>query len=269
MVHLELGQSNTGLLQITGDLAQRFHAGVIGVAVCKPMQMLYGDGYVSGALIEQDRDEVARELKVVEDEFRSTLGPRAGTLEWRSAVTYGLLTDYLAGEARCADLVVTSVASGDRFDSTRAVNTGDLVMRTGRPVLIVPSAASTLKLDRVLVGWKDTREARRAAADALPLLKLAGSVTVVEIASEVDLPAARSHLEDVVGWLKRHGVVAESLAQRSTGDDAAALHAIAHDQGADIFVAGAYGHSRMREWALGGVTRDFLLGASCCSLVSH
>ena len=269
MVHLELGRSNAGLLQITGDLAQRFHAGVIGVAVCKPMQMLYGDGYVSGALIEQDRDEVARELKAAEDEFRSALGPRAGTLEWRSTVTYGLLTDYLAGEARCADLIITGVASGDMFDSSRAVNTGDLVMRAGRPVLIVPAAASTLKLDRVLIGWKDTREARRAAADALPLLKLAGSVTVVEIASEVDLPAARSHLEDLVGWLKRHGVAAESLAQLSTGDDAAGLYAIAQDLGADIFVAGAYGHSRMREWALGGVTRDFLLSANRCSLVSH
>jgi nucleotide-binding universal stress UspA family protein len=269
LLHLELGRSNAGLLRIAGDLAERFHASVIGVAACKPMQMLYGDGYVSGALIEQDRDEVARELKQAEGEFRGALATRVEKLVWRSTVTYGLLPEYLASEARCADLIVTGVASGDLFDSSRAVSTGDLVMRAGRPVLIVPAAATTLNLDRVLIGWNDTREARRAVADALPLLKMAANVTVAEIAREEDLPTARAHLADVVTWLERHGVEAESTASLSTGDDAAALYAIAQDQGADVIVAGAYGHSRMREWVLGGVTRDLLLSANRCSMVSH
>ena len=269
MVHLELGRSNAGLLQIAGDLAERFHASVIGIAACQPMQIVYGDGFISGDIYEQDRQELDKEMKAAEAEFRSALQTRAVTLEWRSTVMFTLLSDYLAREARSADLVITGIASGDVFDSSRSVNTGDLVMRAGRPVLVVPAAASKVKLDRVVVGWKDTRESRRAVSDALPLLKGARHVAVVEIAVEEELSAARTQIEDVAGWLHRHGIKAECLASPATGDDATALYAVAQDQGADVIVAGAYGHSRLREWALGGVTRDLLLRANWCSLLSH
>ena len=269
MVHLELGRSNAGLLQITGDLAERFHASVIGIAACQPMQIVYGDGFISGDIYEQDRQELDKEMKAAEAEFRSALQTRAATLEWRSTVMFTLLSDYLAREARSADLIITGIASGDLFDSSRSVSTGDLVMRAGRPVLVVPSAASKVKLDRVVVGWKDTREARRAVSDALPLLKGASHVAVVEIAVEEELAAARTQIEDVAGWLNRHGIKAECLTSPSTGDDATALYAMAQDQGADLIVAGAYGHSRLREWALGGVTRDLLLRANWCLLLSH
>ena len=84
-----------------------------------------------------------------------------------------------------------------------------------------------------------------------------------------DLNAARARLDGVVGWLKRHGIAAVSLAWPSSGDDAAQLNAIAQEQGANVIVAGAYGHSRLREWALGGVTRELLLRADRCVLVSH
>ena len=269
MVHLELGRSNAGLLQIAGDLAERFHASVIGIAACQPMQIVYGDGFISGDIYEQDRQELDKEMKAAEAEFRSALQTRAATLEWRSTVMFTLLSDYLAREARSADLVITGIASGDLFDSSRSVNTGDLVMRAGRPVLVVPAAAGKVRIDRVVVGWKDTREARRAVSDALPLLKGASHVAVVEIAVEEGLAAARTQIEDVAGWLNRHGIKAECLTSPSTGDDATALYAMAQDQGADVIVAGAYGHSRLREWALGGVTRDLLLRANWCSLLSH
>ena len=269
MVHLELGRSNAGLLQIAGDLAERFRADVIGIAACQPMQIVYGDGFISGDIYEQDRQEVEKEMKSAEAEFRSALQTRAATLEWRSTVMFTLLSDYLAREARSADLVITGIASGDLFDSSRSVNTGDLVMRAGRPVLVVPAATGKVKLDRVVVAWKDTREARRAVSDALPLLKGASHVAVVEIAVEEELAAARTQIEDVAGWLNRHGIKAECLTSPSTGDDATALYAMAQDQGADLIVAGAYGHSRLREWALGGVTRDLLLRANWCSLLSH
>ena len=269
MVHLELGRSNAGLLQIAGDLAERFHAGVSGIAACQPMQLVYGDSFISGDIYEQDRQELDKEMKAAEAEFRRALQMRAVTLEWRSTVMFTLLSDYLAREARSADLVITGIASGDLFDSSRSVNTGDLVMRAGRPVLVVPAAAGKVKLDRVVVGWKDTREARRAVSDALPLLKGASHVAVVEIAVEEELAAARTQIEDVAGWLNRHGIKAECLTSPSTGDDATALYAMAQDQGADVIVAGAYGHSRLREWALGGVTRDLLLRANWCSLLSH
>ncbi len=270
MVHLELGHPNAGLLQIAGDLAERFDAGVIGIAACQPMQMVYGDGYVSGSFVEQDREEIDKEMRAAEAEFRGALQPRVETLRWRSAVTFGPLSDYLALEARSADLVITCVdRNNSLFDGSRHVDMGDLVMQLGRPVLIVPTTVDKLALERVVVAWKDTRETRRAVFDALPFLKKAAHVTVVEIAAEDDLAAACMHLEEVAGWLKRHGITASSVASPSTGDDPTRLNAIAREQGAELIVAGAYGHSRLREWVLGGVTRDLLLNAECCSLVSH
>ena len=94
-------------------------------------------------------------------------------------------------------------------------------------------------------------------------------MTVAEIAAEEDLPEARTDVADVVGWLKTHGVKAEPLAVAAKGDDAAQLSVIAQDQKADLVVAGAYGHSRLREWILGGVTRELLLHTGRCSLLSH
>jgi nucleotide-binding universal stress UspA family protein len=269
MVHLQLGQSNAGLLRIAGDLAERFQAAVIGIAACQPMQ-IYGEGYVPADIIDQDREEIDKEMKAAEAEFRAALGSRIGDLAWRATVAFTSLADYLAQEARCADLLVTGVdRNASLFDASRHVAMGDLVMQIGRPVLVVPAAASKLAFDRIVLGWKDTRETRRAACDALPLLKRAGHVAVVAIAPPEEMTAARAQLEDVVGWLARHGVAAEALASPSTGDDAAELNEIADEQGADLIVAGAYGHSRLREWVLGGVTRDLLLRADRSSLVSH
>jgi len=270
LVHLQLRQSNAGVLKIAAELAERFHAGVTGIAVCQPMQILQGDVYISGDLIDQDREEIQKEINEAETSFRVALGLCKGPVEWRSAVTFAGLPGVLANEARSADLIITSVERDPSlFDGSRHVNVGDLAMQAGRPVLIVPAKTDQLNLERVVVGWKDTREARRAIADALPLLIRAGHVSVIEIAEESDLAAARSRLAEVVAWLAHHGVVAEAIASESNGDDASLLAAMAHDQKAGLVVVGAYGHGRLREWAFGGVTRNFLLHADQCLLVSH
>jgi len=270
MVHLELGESNAGLLRVAGDLAERFQAAVIGIATCQPIQMALSDGYVTGEVIGQDVEEIEREITAAEAEFRAALAPRADRLEWRSAITFTPLYDYLAHEARSADLIITKVDKNTSiFDSSRHVNMGDLVLQAGRPVLVIPTTANCLDLDSVVLGWKETPEARRAARDALPMLREAGRVTIVEIAAEAELAAAKARLEDVAAWLKRHGIVAECAAVAAVGDNAGQFDAIAQEQEADLIVAGAYGHSRLRELVLGGVTRDLLLTAGRCVLVSH
>ena len=142
-------------------------------------------------------------------------------------------------------------------------------MQAGRPCLIVPNGIDTLPLAHVVVGWKDTGETRRAVGDALPMLKAASRVTVVTIAPRDEVAAAEHRLQDIAGWLKRHGVDATTILSPSAGDDAARLSAILQEQDADLLVAGAYGHRRVREWALGGVTQDLLLRAGRCALVSH
>ncbi len=270
MVHLDLGAPNAGLLRVAADLAERFKAQVIGIAACQPMPITYGDGYMSADVIEQDRAESEKETEKAEAEFRAALHGRVAGLQWRSAISYMALADYVAGQARAADLLITGPdRKAPSLDSSRQVNIGNLVMRIGRPVLIVPPDADTLDLASVVVGWKESRETRRAVMDALPLLQQAGRVAVVEVAADEDLVDACHRLQDVVAWLKCHGVAAEAVAAPSVGNDATRLDAIAREHGAGLLVAGAYGHNRLREWVLGGVTRDLLLRPDRCSLVSH
>ena len=290
MVHLQVGQPNRAVLLAAAGLAERFGAGVIGVAACQPMQLVYSDGYVAGDVFERDREEKDREVAEAEAAFRTAFRARSNLLEWRSTITLGACCGWVADQARCADLVITGVgAPADPFDPSRRVNTGELVMQAGRPVLVVPHGADApgledtglehtgldhaglgdISLDHVMIAWKDTRETRRAVLDAMPLLQQATRVSIVEVAVAEDMADARSHVADVAAWLGRHGVAASGQAAPSDGGDATQLDAIARDHGADLVIAGAYGHSRVREWALGGVTRSLLMHSSRCSLLAH
>ncbi|PPQ36092.1 universal stress protein [Rhodopila globiformis] len=270
MVNLEIGCSNTGVMNAAAALAERFGAGVVGIAACHPMPIIYTDGYyVPQELIQQDRSQIDRDMQAAEAEFRDALQGRARTVAWRSAVTMDPLAGYIANEARCADVVVTAASADTPSDLTRRVNPSDLLMQMGRPVLVVPAAVRVPKLDRVLVAWKDAREPRRAVADALPLLRKAAHVTVAAIAAADALNAAEAQVADVIAWLAGHGVGAVPAISRPLGDDAAQLQSIAREQEAGVIVAGAYGHSRLREWALGGVTRHLLLHGQGCALLSH
>lgn len=270
MVHLELGQDNGGVLNIAGELAARFGARVIGIAACQPMPLLYDEGLMTIETVSMDRDEINRKLADAEAEFRGALSGRVSALEWRSLVTYQSLADYIAGQARAADLIITGKDLGPSLlDETRRVKVGELALRAGRPLLLVPKGISSLPLRHVFVGWKETRESRRAAADALPLLKEAAQVTVLSITSEDGRAAAQGHVEDVATWLGGHGIGATPQAIAASGAETGYLHAELLDRRCDLFVAGAWGHSRFRELVFGGVTNDILMDPGFCVLMSH
>ena len=166
-------------------------------------------------------------------------------------------------------MAAAQAAPAVQAPQSRQMDLADLVLRAGRPVLVVGAAVDKLDLRSVVVGWKDTREARRALEDALPLLKLADRVTVVEITSGEDVPKARPRIEDVAVWLAKHGVAASARVVASLGDDTAQLSSIAAELDAGLVVGGAYGHTRLREWVLGGVTRNLLLRPARTSFLSH
>ena len=269
MVHLELGQTNAGILQVAGDVADRFQSRIVGITAAQVVQDVYCEGYMSGDVIEADIKRLEKDTATIEAEFRSAFHGRNRAIEWRSRSMFGPLADYITAESRCADLILTGVGSGDLQGGRRRTDIGELVLQAGRPILVVPAAAGTLHLQQVVVCWKDTREARRAVSDALPLLKLAEHVDVIEIAPEADLEASRHRVEDVVAWLKSHGVIAALLQAPAGDDERTSLEAVFEDRKADLVVAGAYGHSRLREWVLGGISRDLLVHAERCSLLAH
>jgi nucleotide-binding universal stress UspA family protein len=268
LVHLEAGQPNTTLLRVAADIAERFGAAAIGIAACQPTLAVYNSAYLAGDLIAREQQEMEERLGEAEAEFNQVFkGPNLN-LGWRAATTFGALHEFIAEEVRCADLIITGTTRSSVFQGwTRHANSGALVVLAGRPMLVVPASTDTLKLDHALVAWRDTPETRRAVTDALPFLQQAAHVTVVEISAEKE--DARRRTEDVAAWLQRHRVRADSAAHAAAGDDASRLRSIARDLGADLIVAGAYGHSRLQEWAFGGVTRDLLLGAERCALLSH
>jgi nucleotide-binding universal stress UspA family protein len=270
MVGMAVGQPNHSRLEIAAQLAERFGAGVIGVAAAEFTPPLYfTEGEPAQRLIDQGWAAVKNRLAELEGEFRAAMQNRAAEVEWRCAEDFP--TRYVVQQARACDIVVVGEAArGGLADPFAQVNPSDLVMQVGRPLLVVPDACNWLDLRSVLVAWKDTPEARRAVSDALPLLGQAKEVTVAEIVEdEADRSAALSRVGDVVAWLSRHGVRASQLVPEQRGDAATQLERIGSEVGAGVVIAGAYGHSRLSEWILGGVTRRLINPANRCSLLSR
>ena len=144
------------------------------------------------------------------------------------------------------------------------------LFESGRPVIVVPYIQKApLKLDRVMVCWDGSRQATRAIADAMPLLERAGQVELVIVANE------RGKQDEIAGadmgqHLARHGLKVD--VNRITDGDidvADALLSHAADAGVDFMVMGGYGHSRLREFVLGGVTRSILRSMTVPVLMSH
>jgi nucleotide-binding universal stress UspA family protein len=269
MVHLDLDESNDARLHVAGDLAEKFDAKLIGIACCQPQPSVYADGVLAQGLVRQLEAEANEKLQKLEQRFRTACQNRVEGIEWRRA--YGMPADYVAHEARSADIVVTGAnRMGGLSDPLWRLDPSELVMKLGRPMMVVPPEVDRLKLASVVVGWKDTREARRAVVDALPLLQKAKEVTVVEmIANDGDRTEAGRRVADVAAWLGRHQVDASHMVPNHRGDAVEQLIRHASDIEADMIVAGAYGHTRMREWIFGGVTRDLITQSRHCSVLSH
>ncbi len=270
MVGLALGQSNDARLEVAAQLAERFGARVIGAAAAEFSPPLYfTEGEPAQRLIDQGWAAVKNRLKELESEFRAAMQNRALEVEWRCAEDFP--TRFIVRQARACDIIVVGEAArGGLADPFVQVNPSDLVMQVGRPLLVVPEACNWLDLRSVLVAWKDTAEARRAVSDALPLLRKASEVTIVEIVEdEADRAAALLRVEDVAAWLSRHGVQASQQVPGQCGDAATQLERVASDVGAGVVIAGAYGHSRLSEWILGGVTRRLINPVNHCSLLSR
>ena len=270
MVHLELDHDNDARLALAGELAEQFDAAVIGIAAsdCTPPPY-HTDGSFVQSLIAQDRAQLTKRMTELEARFRTALQNRSRNLEWRGALARP--TEYVAREARAADLIITGQGSDNvLLDPFRNLDASALVMQAGRPVLVGPPEASWIRLNHVIVAWKDTREARRAVADALPFLRKARETTVIEVLEDGDDTQKATHrVNDVVVWLKRHGINAVARVSTATEETSAQIETLAVDAGADLIVAGSYGHHRLREWIFGGVTEDLLKRSSRCVLLTH
>ena len=267
MVHLDLERDCEQRVQLALDLADRFQAALIGVAGLALRPVFAAGGVaVYGEPSGQDCRAVTARFDDMGRKFRAQ-GQHLKQIEWRTALE--LPSDLVAREARAADLIIVGPRHAGRPPHD-LVEPGVILLRAGRPILVVPDVITPLHLRRVVVACKDTRECRRAVRDALPFLLQAREVLVVEIGEEASKSQDKTNLADVRRYLERHGViVADEIWRRARGPVATELLELVRAENADLVVAGGYGRSRLGEWIFGGVTHELLVSSPVCCMLSH
>jgi nucleotide-binding universal stress UspA family protein len=178
----------------------------------------------------------------------------------------------LVAQGRSCDLLVMSQNDPEApIDAPDRDIAQQVMMRVGRPVLALPFIGTFQEVGRnVVIAWKDTRESTRAVHDALPLLRKARSVHLMCFERPSDSRhVTRLQLNDLRKWLERHGIEAQLHQEAVRSGIGDKLLSRACDLGADLIVMGGYGHSRMTEFVLGGVTRTLLAHMTVPVLFSH
>lgn len=270
LLHLDGGERDSVRTEIANRLATQFKAHLIGLHVVMPYYPIAFGGPGAAAMAEL-QEQYTRTARAHADEVRVAFeeaAERAGNpCEWRFDEADVVRT--VAHHARYADLsVVGQTPPGAATLNLPEGLAAEVALESGGPVLAIPYAGAFSSLgERVLIAWNGSREASRAVRDAMPLLHGAKSATVLVLQ-----PRDKDHIPgaDIAAHLARHGVKVET--RQTTADDISAgnmLLSEAADLSADLIVMGAYGHSRMRELVLGGVTEHILGSMTVPVLMSH
>jgi nucleotide-binding universal stress UspA family protein len=268
LVHVEAAEETRGRLECAAELARTFDATLIGVGaeMIPPLVPDYGFYTLQGDWCEVMGKNIEANLKRAREAFDAASVDLTQPTVWECGLE--IPGPAVARASRAADLIVAGAAPGWKDNAYRDAPIGELVITSGRPVLITPSHRPKLAGDRVLLAWKDTREARRAMSDAMPFFEQAKEVVVLEVCAKDDIADAETRTADVAAALIRHGVRATPRVVEGSGECRGILDE-AELCGADLIVAGGYGHSRLGEWVFGGVTRGLLNQHSHHVLLSH
>ena len=253
------------------SVADTFKAHVLGVAFAdEPVIPGTVMGGIPPELIESQIAEANKKARAAVTRFEQAAS-RAGVSAETRILTTSIsgAADQLGRLGRRFDLVVVGQAGREKSLPDQVVDEG-VLFESGRPVIFVPFIQKTgLKLDRVMLCWDGSRTATRAIADSLPFLQKAKQVEIVMVASKAgksdEVPGA-----DLGQHLARHGLKVD--VKRITSPDidvTSTVLSYAADSSADMIVMGGYGHSRLREFILGGVTRGILETMTVPVLMSH
>ncbi len=253
-------------------LAKTAGARVTGLfATGYPISASYGDTSGWLTLIDSYMEAQRAEGTAAEAAFRALLGQHQLPGDW--IYRESAATETAGALAALFDLVVLGQPNPDAEGlGDFGLRASEVVLAAGRPVLMVPYAGEFPDIGkRVLVAWNASREAARALHDAMPVLEHAKAVTVLEAGAPAMLPGiSRVAAADVAEMLTRRGIAATAETETSEGiavDDLVLSRA--GDLGADLLVMGAYGHSRLREYVLGGVSQGIFRHMTIPVLMSH
>jgi nucleotide-binding universal stress UspA family protein len=268
LVHVHAAPETRGRLECAAALARRFDATLIGVGaqMIPPLAVDYGPYSLQGDWYEVVGKAVQDDLTRAHAAFDAASVDLKKPTIWESGIQ--LPAAALACASRAADLIVAGAAPGWRENLYADAAVGELVVTSGRPVLVAASTRPTSIGERIVLAWKDTREARRALSDAMPFFERAKEVLVLEVCSKDEVADAELRTADVVSALVRRGIAARASVVPG-GDAGKEILRQADAFDAGLVVAGGYGHNRLGEWVFGGVTRDLIGQHTHHVLLSH
>lgn len=272
LVHCDAAKNVAHRLDVAAELAQQHDAHLVGFHARPPFRtpVFFDGGFPMDDFFKSYEASAAADQATALAAFEKATKGRHLSTEWR--VVEGFVDSELAVQARYTDLLVLGQTDPDNSLNTPSDLPEATALASGRPVLVVPHiGVATPPGKTVLLCWNASREAARAASEALPILKAAAKVIVLVIDAK---PSPDGHGAepgaDAAGWLARHGV--KVTVQRDTaGDDdvGATILSRAADHAIDLIVMGLYGHSRMREMVLGGASRTLLGSMIVPVLMAH
>ena len=271
IVNLSVTKENTVVGQYAVSVATTLQAHLTGIAfIYDPVVPISGAGYIPAEIIETQRDDNETAAEAAVKSF-NTAADQAGISAEALMTNAGLAGagDQFARMARRFDLAIVGQPQPD-ISSIEQIIGENTLFESGRPVIIVPYIQKApFKNDNVMICWDGSRPAARAVADALPIIGKGGRVEIVIVANE---RGKQDEIEgaDIGQHLARHGLKVD--VHRISGgniDVGDALLSHAADSGADFMVMGGFGHSRLREFILGGVTRSIFESMTVPVLLSH
>jgi nucleotide-binding universal stress UspA family protein len=272
---LVVNLGGSGTTDVTADyaisMAKAYGAHIVGVAfIYEPVIPGSLLGGIPTDLIEVQREENAKAAKTAVANFEAAAKSAGVSAETRLLdASIAGASDLFGRIARRFDIAVVGQAPREQGVSEELLIEGAL-FGSGRPVIVVPQLQSQpLKLDKVMVCWDGSRPAARAIGDAVPMLERAKAIEIVVVTGERDKSGEITGA-NMKRHLARHGINVEiKRIAAGSADVQTAILAHAADSGADFIVMGGYGHSRLREFILGGVTRSILKSMPVPVLMSH
>ena len=270
LIHCDHGHRCAVGVEVAVRLAKQHDAHLIALYTQSPFVL---PGYLlqagQGMIDEVQKKAAAEDMAEVKAAYTNKVSSMGfKNAEWRTAIDSPV--EAIAMQARYADLVIVGQRDPEEDSNISQDIPAQLVVAACRPILILPYIGSFLSIgSRVLIAWNASREATRAIADALPLLKRADSVNLIALSPKHG-PREAIPVDDIVDYLARHGVTAgvssDHVADIDVGN---MILSRAADLDADLLVMGGYSHSRLREWVLGGATRTILDSMTVPVLMSH
>ena len=197
LTHVQADAAAAPRLKCAADIAQRFGAALIGVGAEMIPPLAFDGGFYS---LEADwatamRQSIEDRLKIARKSFREATKDVVADAVWECGLQ--LPAPAVTAASRAADLIVAGGAPHKMNDAYRDCTPAELAITSGRPVLVAPPTAPPLAAKHIVLAWKDTREARRAMADAMPFFEKAEQVTVVAVCPQIDAEQVKLQVEDV------------------------------------------------------------------------